>query len=71
MATEETAAVSGQLAHLGADTSYLQWNEVFGRSTATAPTATGATDDIRLGGLQVQWYGNVDGKLLTALTSVP
>lgn len=71
VATEETAAVSGQLAHLGADTSYLQWNEVFGRSTATAPTATGATDDIRLGGLQVQWYGNVDGKLLTALTSVP
>jgi hypothetical protein len=51
----------------GLDPDYLAWNEGFGRSVATAAEAIGANDAIRLNGLQVQWYGNVQGHTLLAL----
>lgn len=52
---------------LGADANYVRWNEAFGRSAATAASAIGATDAVRLNGLQVQWYGNVQGHMLVSL----
>lgn len=60
------SAAEAELA--GLDPDYLAWNEGFGRGVATAANALGANDAIRLGGLQVQWYGNAQGHMLLALT---
>lgn len=64
--SERTALVA---ASFGADPGYVLWNEAFGRTSATAATAIGANDAVRLNGLQVQWYGNVQGHMLVSLTN--
>ena len=66
--SERTAQV---IAQSGADADYVRWNEAFGRTSATAATAIGANDAVRLNGLQVQWYGNVQGHMLVSLTNGP
>ena len=67
VASSESLRSAGIATSQGLDPDYLAWNEGFGRSVAIAADAIGATDAIRLNGLQVQWYGNVQGYILVAL----
>ncbi|MDQ1247965.1 MAG: Lon proteolytic protein, partial [Actinomycetota bacterium] len=69
VATDETALTAGTLAGQGVGTSFLQWNDAVGRDLATAPDAASITDPISLDGLQVQWYANVQGKILGVLSA--
>ena len=67
VATSESLRSAAQAEAIGLDPSYLAWNEGFGRGVAVAADAIGANDAIRLNGLQVQWYGNVQGHMLLAM----
>ncbi|MDQ1248855.1 MAG: hypothetical protein QG597_3229, partial [Actinomycetota bacterium] len=67
VATAESLRSAIRAETLGLDPDYLAWNEGFGRGAATAADTTGANDAFRLGGLQVQWYGNVQGHMLLTL----
>lgn len=66
-ASAESERTARLAADSGADPDYVLWNEAFGRTSATAATAIGANDAVRLNGLQVQWYGNVQGHMLMSL----
>lgn len=65
VATDENGTMSRQLAASEVDTSYLRWNNAWGQTTAKAPYTTGVNDQLRLEGLQYQWYSNIEGKILT------
>lgn len=67
VATATAEATAGRLAARAVDSSYLRWNSAWGREVATAPAATGATDQIRLEGLQLQWYGDLQGAVLSGV----
>lgn len=67
VASAESWRSATQAEVAGLDPDYLAWNEGFGRGVATAADAIGANDALRLGGLQVQWYGNAQGHMLLAL----
>lgn len=64
VASQESAISAAQAQTLGLDTTYLAWNEGLGRVLAIAPNAIGADPVVRLNGLQLQWYGNVQGRML-------
>jgi len=71
VATTRTNTVAAELGSRAIDASYLHWNNQWGRAMATAPAATGATDQLREEGLTLQWYSNIQGDILTMLTTQP
>jgi len=71
VATTQTNTVAAELGSRGIDASYLHWNNQWGRAMATVPAATGATDQLREEGLTLQWYSNIQGDILTMLTTQP
>lgn len=71
----QVAVADEQLVHLGSgivadglDPSYLAWGGAWGRAAATAPDSTSAPDDLRIEGLQYQWYATIQAAALRAIT---
>ncbi len=66
VASELTDAQARRLTEAGLDSSYLRWNEQWGRQSALAAVERG-DNTAALAGLSYQWFANVEGQLLLSL----